>query len=312
MAKIDKARAKEILNEALAASGSSEITEEHASDYAALGALFVEIVKIMFPGSDVVLKEGGRAVIVQTADDPHAISLGLTSTMERLDPVDLDRSRRWIEDKIASTSTVFDEVFRPIVNNEQAVSPNDRDLVIPLIMSREVFESNEKHSGGKSATGESPLVGWRLLDGVVSIASLDRGSAFQHVLAANLPDLGLNRDETRILSMRNLKKLYASEKYDFDYRERLFEVGGMNGLASSLILLDDFLSKQRRKLGDDLIIHLVRRETLAFFRKTDKQLLLNIIMALVSGHVGNLVEGALFEYDGKLKLFVPEGFERPN
>ncbi|MCV9964052.1 hypothetical protein OIU34_19410 [Pararhizobium sp. BT-229] len=312
MAKIDKARAREILNEALAASGSNKITEEHASDYAALGPLFVEIFRIMFPGSDVALKEGGLAVIVQTKDDPHAISLGLTSTMDRLDPVDLDGSRRVIEEKIASTSTVFDDVFRQIANNEQTVSPVDRDLVVPLIMSREIFESTEARSGGKSPEGESPLVGWRLLDGVVSMASLDRGSAFQHVFSSNLADLGLNRDEVRILSMRNLKKLYAAAKHDFDYRERLFEVGGMNGLASSLILLDDFLSRQRKKLGDDLVIHLVRRETLVFFRKKDKELLFNVMLALVSGHVGNLVEGALFEYDGKLKLFWPEGLAKPN
>lgn len=312
MAKIDKAMAKEILNEALAASGSKAITAEHASDYASLGALFVEIFRIMFPGRDVTLKEGGRAVIVETKDDPRVISLGLTSTMERLDTVDLDQSRKVIEEKITGTATVFDDVFLPIANNEQVVTPKDRELVVPLVMSREVFEANEFHVGGRSSDGDSPLVGWRLLDGVVSLASFDRSSAFQHVLTKDLPDLGLNRDEARIMAMRNLKRLYSLQRYDFDYRERLFEVGGMNGLASSLVLLDDFLSKQRKKLGDDLIIHLVRRETLVFFRKTDKQLLLNVVMALVSGHVGNLVEGTLFEYDGKLKLFVPEGVKRPN
>jgi hypothetical protein len=311
MAKIDNARAKEILEAALVATGASAVNSEHASDYTALGALFVEILRIMFPESEVTMKEGGAAVIVQPNGE-HPVSFGLTSIMKRLDPDDLAFSRRLIEEKIANTSAVFEDIFQPFSTGNERVSPVDRDLVVPLVMSRSMFESTERHSGRTSPSDESPLVGWRLLDGVVAMATFDRGSAFQHVPATSLPDLGLNRDEVRILSMRNLKKLAAAQTFKFDYRERLFEVGGMNGLASSLLLLDDFLSKQRKKVGDDLIIHLVRRELLVFFRKKDRELLINVMLAIASGHIGNLVEGALFEYDGKLKLFWPEGVPKPD
>ena len=198
------------------------------------------------------------------------------------------------------------------VKGGERVSPTDRDLVVPLVVSSESFATADYHSGGQSETGESPLVGWRLFDGVVGMASFDRGHTFHHVFTSVLSDLGLNRDEVRILAMRNLKKLYATENYEFDYSERIFEVRGMNGLASSLLLLDDFWVKQRRKLGDDLVIHLVNRESLAFFRRSDKEVLFTVVTALVSGQVSNLVEGVLFEFDGKMRRFWPKGIPKPN
>lgn len=313
MAKLDNAKAKKILRDALAVTGASDITAAHASDYAALGSLFVEVLRIMFPGTQITMQENGAAIVLELegADAP-ALSLGLTSTMERLNPLNLAMSRKVIEEKIENTPAVVEDVFIRYVEGGERVSPTDRDLVVPLVMSREKFEINEDQSGGKSETGDSPLVAWRLFDGVVAMASLDRGSTFHHVFASTLPDLGLNQNEVRILAMRNLKRLYAKENYTFDYSERLFEVRGMNGLASSLLLLDDFWTKQRRKLGDDLVIHLVNRESLAFFRRSDKEVLYTVVMALISGQVSNLVEGVLFEFDGKMRRFWPKGMPKPN
>jgi hypothetical protein len=308
MAKIDNAKAEEILRKSLIATGDSELTVAHASDYEALGRLFTAIFSLMFPDADVTSKEGGAAILVcpHTKDEP-TVSLGLTSTMERLKPNNLQHSRNVILEKIENSATVFETVFIPAIVKENQLSPSDRDIVFPIIMSRAIFEINETHSGGKSETGESPLVGWRIFDGVVGMMTLDRRSAFQHLFAEHLSILGLNRDEVRILAMRNLRKLYAREKYKFDYNQRLFEVGGMNGLASSLLLVDDFWEQQRRKLGDDVVIHLVSREHLVFFRKNDRELLANVIMALLAGQVPNLVEGLLFEFDGKIKRFSFEG-----
>ncbi|MBY3432922.1 hypothetical protein HFN89_01860 [Rhizobium laguerreae] len=282
------------------------MTVAHASDYGALGPLFVAIFSIMFPDEDVTLNEGGTAVFVlpREANEP-VVSLGLTSTMERLDPDDLARTRETILQKIESTSTVFKDGFRA-VKGENSVSTADRDIALPIIMSRKKFEINETHSGGRSESGESSLVGWRLFDGVVAMVTFDRGSVFHHLLAKDLPLLGLNRDEARILAMRNLKKLYARQKYRFDYNERVHEVGGMNGLASSLLLIDEFWAKQRSRLGGDLVIHLVNRESLVFFAKSDRDLLARVILLLVSGQASNLVD-CLFEFDGKMKLFSVEG-----
>lgn len=109
-----------------------------------------------------------------------------------------------------------------------------------------------------------------------------------------------------------LKNLYAKEKLRFDYNERMFEVGGMNGLASSLMLLDEFLERQRKKLGDDLVIHVPNRETLLFFRKSDRQLTLNVMSAIISGDIPCLLDEFLFEYDGRLREFSPSGVRRPN
>ncbi|MCZ7862377.1 hypothetical protein O9X98_13470 [Agrobacterium salinitolerans] len=313
MVKLDNAKAKEILRDALAATGASQITTAHASDYGALGPLFVEVLRIMFPGARITMQDNGAALMLELeGSDVPALSLGLTSTMDRLNPLNLELSQKVIEEKIENTPAVVEEVLMPFLKGDERVSPTDRDLVVPLVMSSESFTNAENHSGGRTDAGDSPLVGWRLFDGVVGMASFDRGHTFHHVFTSVLPDLGMNRDEVRILAMRNLKKLFAKENYEFDYRERIFEVRGMNGLASSLLLLDDFWTKQRRKLGDDLVIHLVNRESLAFFRRSDKEALYTVVMALFSGQVSNLVEGVLFEFDGKMRRFWPKGMPKPN
>lgn len=311
MKEIDEKRAREILDEALSATGVSSLSSRHAHDYALLGPLFIEIVKRLLPDSIVSLNPESTAVLIERPGDPHAVSLGLTSTMQRLNPYEPSRARAVILEKIMGTPAMFNTVFQPLADGRLSITPQDRNAVYPLVMSKGMMEAAEKPFN-RAGDGGPALVSWRLMDRITALATIDRGTAFSHVTAAQLDDLKLNRDEARMIAMRNLKNLYAKEKLRFDYNERMFEVGGMNGLASSLMLLDEFLERQRKKLGDDLVIHVPNRETLLFFRKSDRQLTLNVMSAIISGDIPCLLDEFLFEYDGRLREFSPSGVRRPN
>ena len=308
MDKLNAEEAAELLAKAESSVGNRDYSDRFLMDTGRLSELFVEVFKLKYPELKPEVKEGRAAISLDVGE--QVAVLGLTSLYDRLVPLDVGLRRDLILERIVHMAGIVEKFLNP---EQELFGPIDRNEIVPIVMSKVQYSHYARQFGPDLNGGEKPIVCWPLAEGVLGVLSVNGADTLKHVIDGQLDPLGINVNEARVLALRNLKRLYAAEKYRFDYRERLFEVRGMDGLASSLIMIPEFWEKQKRALGDDIVIHLISRDTLMFMRRSDTDMVNTIPVMVAVGKIGILVDGMMFEYrKDKVGVYYPDGMPRPH
>jgi len=302
---IDRQRASELLEEAMSATDTRGFDDEFLSDIRNLAEVMRQVLVRHLPTLGSTVVDEGAAIEIDAGSRRRG-RIGMTSLLEQLELAAADRRKKVIEMRIVSLSDVLDKLLSDDLHDHVP----DRNSFVPLVVGDESYRVMLRSVGYKSGD-DDPYVSWKMFDGVRGLLSENGPNNLMHLFAGNLPALGIDADEARLLALRNLKRLYAKERYRFDYSESIFEVGGMDGLASSLLFIPDFWEKQYKGLGEDIVIHLVSRDRLVFFRHSDRALVDLTGMMVALGEIGILIPGKLFEFrGGKIAVYHPDGVPR--
>lgn len=266
------------------------------------GDVMFEALKIAFP--DMSFKRVDDLEIdVGTADGQHhegdvlhaKITLDrLFKTFEGSDPVRLWNRLVGILLEIQHSVRTFE--------NPDVLKDAGPELLVPLLKLRsQVNAWNQEVSTlpGMPASRDKGFLNWPVAGQVVITLAMDLPEKYAFVTGEHLKTLGLSADDARDRAMENFKTIAANNPVKTNYRKEIVEISGVGGLASSLILWDDFWQREALRAKDALVIFVREWDELLVVRLSDRQTCGTMALAVQLGQLKLIFNGAIFVYDDK-------------
>lgn len=175
-----------------------------------------------------------------------------------------------------------------------------RDKLVPLLKLRsQVNQWNSESSKlpGMPAGKGNGFLYWPVSGDVVMTVAVDTPDNYAFVTGEHLRLHDLSEDSARETAIANLRKMLDQAKPRTNYRKELVEISNVGGLASSLILLDDFWQKEAIKAKDGLLIIARDWDNLIVARIGDRDTCRMLGLACVTRRIGTIFTGAVFVYD---------------
>lgn len=185
-------------------------------------------------------------------------------------------------------------------DNPEAITNVSGDALVPLLKLREqVAHWNESLQAlpGMPVGKSNGFVSWPVAGEVVMTVAIDTADNYAFVAGPQLKEIGLTADEARDRSLENLRKMLAANRPKTNYREDVVEMSGVGGLASSLILLDDFWQEEALKAKDALAIFAQDYDNLLVVKRSDRRIAAMVALACATRQVKLIFSGAVFIYN---------------
>jgi hypothetical protein len=187
-----------------------------------------------------------------------------------------------------------------------ALGSIDLKKIVPLLKTADMLETMVDTSDIPDAE-PTRMIWWPVTGNVVGVPALDAPDKFLFV-SERIAEMAKKEPAAFVeAAMHNLRVRYKRWKYKTDYDRGPQRVAKFGGFASSLIMLTDFLEKERSKAGDDLVIHLVHYDCMLILRKSDTAALAaTLLETRVLRSVPSVFDESTFVYDSAgLRLISP-------
>lgn len=177
-----------------------------------------------------------------------------------------------------------------------------RDRLVPLLKLRsqvDQWNSESPKLPGMPAGKVNGFLHWPVTGDVVMTVALDTKDNYAFMTGEHLRFHDVSEDAARETALANLRKMLEKAKPRTNYRKEIVEISGVGGLASSLILLDDFWQKEAIKAKDGLLIIAREWDSLVVARIGDRDTCRMLGLACVTRRIATIFTGAVFVYDAK-------------
>lgn len=285
--------AEDVFERALAERGMAALDRETCADLGKLTDFMTVIVGIACPDSGAVAGKPG--LITMESGSLKGGQLGLVSLFDQMEPSDLDDCRETIIARIGSLveglRTIEDGSADPMAFAKGA-------QIVPILKDDRDLEIMRTGHGGPAGTGMMPIC-WPVVGGLHAVVAFNLPQSLKYIDHGLLARLDTTEADLVAKAKAGLLDLVASDPPRVEEIRDIRVVGGMSGLASSLLLVDGFWKTQSDRMGGgDLVIHVESRETLYFARRDDGPSVISIAMAARDGQIDTRFPGKLFMYSG--------------
>ncbi|WP_327210571.1 hypothetical protein [Rhizobium leguminosarum] len=186
--------------------------------------------------------------------------------------------------------------------NSDALFNPAPDKLVPLLKLRSQVNDWNREStrlpGMPVGRGQG-FLHWPVTGQVVMTVAIDTPDNYTFVTGGHLKTLGIGEDEAKNRAIDNLRAMLAKAKPRTNYRREIVEINGIGGLASSLILLDDFWQQEALKAKDGLAIFAQDWDNLLVCRLGDRDTCRTLAIAAGIRQIKLIFDGAVFIYDHK-------------
>lgn len=171
----------------------------------------------------------------------------------------------------------------------------DPELLVPLLKSSEFVADMEtdRLSAGRAAK----LVQTPVMDGVHTVIAANLPNGFVFVFESTARALGYDLEQLKENASRRLSGLAKKANYEIDWESGLGFVTGMDGLASSLLIVDAFWPSLFQTHGPKLFVHVADQDTLVLIRDGDRESLELLTAMILADRMPSLFPRLLFVRD---------------
>ncbi len=287
---------EKILTQALFLIGKDDVDLEIASSFDCFCGLVIAIGEVLKPGSKGRLD--GERVIFETVTKGPAnltpvVTPGRMYSLFRTGDDGFNRNHllSFVIPTIASGLKEVEGVSLQLDETGKTPTLNypSKDKIVPLLKTRqEVDGMNRQFNGLIPADQIHPLVEKHFVGHIYAVPAFDRPENYQFIGEDVLSDLQLNSEEIHQISVDNLRKMTRKIKVRTDYRKPISVVDRMNGLASSLLLLEEFWQNEALKAKGELVIHVEDIDRLHIVRKDDGPALVSLLSQVMIAKIDSM------------------------
>jgi hypothetical protein len=300
MPNISPEEAVAALRTGLEEGGYAEFSVKIARDARMFGDVVFHGLKSLFPGTT-----------FERIDDLQFSAFG-DEDKERVANVRLGRHFNMLDrfsgakclEVTARTIADYETFVRQMVDGERPEDHRTLDNVVALIKHRSQVEGNNAEMARKDL-GDRSMASWQVVGDVMATAAFDLPTQYQFLTSRELDELGVGGDDIRDVAIVNIRRM-MDEIGLLEHDEPLVpEEGGVaalghiGGLASSIILVDEFWKRQVELCGEPLCILLRETDELLVWRSSDLENSVGIMAALAIGAEKSILPGSLFFHDGE-------------
>jgi hypothetical protein len=287
--------AEAIIEKALTVIGRSKIDPKIHLSQKVFGDVMFEALRITFP-RHTLTRVDDLSIDFETSDTKgvkgKATLDRLFNTFEGSDP-----NRIWR--RLVSILLEIQKMVSAFENADALFDP-PADKLVPLLKLRsQVNNWNEESNrlpGMPVGRGQGFLQ-WPVTGQVVMTVAIDSPDNYAFVTGAHLKTLGISEEEAKSKALDNLRAMLAKAKPRTNYRREIVEINDVGGLASSLILLDDFWQQEALKAKDGLAIFVQDWDNLLVCRLGDRDTCRTLAIAAGIRQIKLIFNGAVFIYD---------------
>jgi hypothetical protein len=259
------------------------------------GDLMFEALLISFPRHKLT-RDADLEVTFHNGDDKSIVGKAildrLFNTFEGHDPARIWDRLIHILLEVQSMVAVFDDP-------KNLLDPSTDKLVPLLKLRRQVDEWNKDgaHLPGMPVGKSRVFLQWPVAGEVVMTVAIDNPKTYAFITGAQLLTLDLSMDGARKKALDNLRSMLRKTAPKTNYRKGIVEITGVGGLASSLILLEDFWQQEALKARDALVIFAQDYDRLLVARRGDHYTCRSLALAYGTGQMKLIFNGAIFVFD---------------
>ena len=228
--------ADKILKQALFLRDANTFDRRFATNEGALRDLFVEVLRLVCPGVDVMPNMADIGLISVSANGNKG-EVSIQNLLQKMKSKDLQGARQTAIDHLISIAPSVAETMKP----KSAPSFNG-ELLALVGPDRMVAAINEKF-------GRSRLVSWKLGEDANAVVILDNGKTQQYVMEEHLPEIGLTEAEAKERVLENLNRKLKGKKPEIKTSANwTVTVYSKNSMEASMLAVEPFMKSLLQKV----------------------------------------------------------------
>jgi hypothetical protein len=311
MPNISPEEAVAALRTGLEEGGYAEFSGRIASDAKMFGDVVFHGLKSLFPGTTFERIDDLQFSAFGDEDKKRVANVRLGRHFNMLDRFSGAKCFEVTARAIAD----YETFVRQIVDGERPEDQKTLDNVVALIKHRQQVEGNNAEMARKDS-GERRMASWQVVGDVMATAAFDLPTHYQFLTSQELAELDVGVDDIRDVAIVNIRRM-MDEIGLLGHDDPLvpddggvLALGQIGGLASSIVLVDEFWKRQVELCGEPLCILLRETDEILVWRSSDLESGLGIMGALAIGAEKSILPGTLFFHDGEeLRTLGPDDLE---
>jgi hypothetical protein len=229
---------------------SGKAPEEVLNSIGAFRDFMVQVVKLAVPDSVAILV--GASTIRVTIPGSDAVrTFSLARKFGQIDPSEpISRLSVYVSNIV---STMGDTP-----SPDELGIGNSLSNIVPLLKSSEYAVGNAQHlrqeaiQSGRDPASEVKL-SWEVNSQITAYPVVNRVGSYQFITMDQLQVSLLEEHEVKDIALQNVRDVYSTLPSS-DYSQGSSEFSGVDGFASALILLPEFLEREYKAAGGSLCI----------------------------------------------------------
>lgn len=237
-----------MMRQALFLSGLTE--NEAVSSISSFRDFAEQVLRLAVP--DALVTPIGPSTLRMTVGSSDCVrTISLSRQFSRLDP---DAPITGLEAVVEVLSATVDTSRDSVTRNLGSVLPD----VVPLLKSAGYARGNaaalrREHTQAGIDPDLHAKLSWEVNDHVVAFPVVNEAHGYRFITADELQGTELTAAEIRDIAIQNVREA-ADALPPSDYDQGLKEFNNMNGIASALLLLPEFLEKEAEQAGGPLCL----------------------------------------------------------
>lgn len=211
------------------------------------------------------------------------------------------------------TIAEFEEQLSDAFDDDRRPVEGTLDDVVALLKHRRLVEKNNAEMARRPSLGPRTMASWEVGGDVWATAAFDLPSQFQFLTTKELGDLGASIDDVREAAVANIARkmdevgLLGLEEPLVPEDGGVAALGKIGGLASSILLVDDFWRRQVELCGEPLCILARETDEILVWRSSDLENAVAVMGALAMGAEKSVLPSTIFFHDGEeLRILAPD------
>lgn len=301
MPNITRKQAEAAIELALKESGHGQFSTKIARDPAMFTDIVFHAIKSLFPQMTFKRDEDLHFSSVAEDDETRTANVRLARHFRMLNPFSMEECFETTARAIADYEVIIGQLSTEVVSDEGRTL----DRVVPLVKLRSQVENNNQEMATREASFGHRMASWQVTPDVVATAAFDLPTHYQFLTTKELEDMGVGIVEAKEAALANIRSaMEAVGLLDLDdpivpEEGGIVCLGQIGGLASSIVLVDEFWRAQVEVCGEPLCILLRETDEILIWRASDIENGMQVMAALVVGAERTILPGILLSHDGE-------------
>lgn len=279
---MERNAADKLLTQALFKTGRDKLDRTVVEDAGLLRDVVASALQIQFPDIEFSPDPDNEMLI----DVSNLGRMAVERVYHSLNPLDLVTCRHQI-------ATFIGQLVAS-VDNLGTIVARSGDPVL-LVRAAAVLNGYQTHMGTEPA---QQLLRWPISNTVYSVAGLDHGGSYSFLTQDYLTTNETTDGAVRAGALVRLRERFIQDPPRIEKSDgKTLFVADFDGMASSLLLVDDLWKSLTESMGDRLLIHVMEPDRIVVTAISDPMCVFPILDLIRQGEFPSMFPGTLFTFD---------------